>query len=139
MPTLLHNEGEQYMLNCSFDESRAPPNCLYVGLCYDTPVEGDTMATLASELASVNGYSRQAVSTNTTYISTSLDSGDYQSRLSTVTFLASGGPWSRANHAFVTTSATGSGGKLIASFSLSADRTLTDTDRINTTLRFKLQ
>jgi len=137
MASFLCNQGGQYMLQCSFDGAQSPPACLFVGLCHDTPVKGDTLATLANELSG-NGYERVAVSTNTTYISTSLDSGDYQARLSTVTHTAAGGAWSSANHAFVCTVNSGTTGKLIAVYSLSAVRILQNTDSLNTTLRIKV-
>jgi len=134
---MLHDEGEEYILSCAFDEVQSPPANFYIGLDNRSSLaEADTLASLVDE-PSTNGYARQAVASDNTDITISQVSGDYQAKTKTVTFSASGGSWGPVTKIFWCTSADSSG-KLIASKALSQSRTLSDGESLECSFYIRL-
>lgn len=137
MPNLLHDEGEQYILQTSFSEEQTVPVNFFIGLDARVALaEADNLAALSGE-PSTNGYAREAVpSTNVGFVVTQ-DAGDYQAKSQTVTFNATGGAWGPVDNMFLATSSDATG-KLIASVALSAQRTLQDGDSLDVDITIKL-
>lgn len=139
MPNILHDEGEQAILSAYFDTDLAgfgaPPANLYLGLDNRTALaEADTLAMGGfNELTVANGYARIAVST-TSGFTLSQPGTYYKASTATLTFTASGGNWTAAKHRFLTTVASGTSGKLVASLALSSTRTVLDGDQLDTTM-----
>jgi hypothetical protein len=136
-PNNLADEGEYMFLDVVLRAGTAPGQ-FYLRLWNDTPVETDTIATLASE-ASGNGYAAQLVERSATgWPTLALDSGDYRAVSSTETFSASGGSWGPVTYCTLTTS-TDSSGKLVSYVALSQSRTLASGESLQVTYRLKLQ
>lgn len=136
---LLHDEGEQWMLEVAFSEAQSVPVSFYIGLDNRASIaEGDVLPP-ANEPAG-NGYARQAVNSDATDWTVSLDAGDYQAKSKIVTFTASGGPipaaGSVANMFLGTTS--DNTGRLLASVALSIARTIANGDSLDTDITIKL-
>lgn len=136
-PNALADEGEQSMLDVYFRGATAP-TAFYIALYNDTPVDTDTMASLAGE-PSGSGYARQLVErSNTGFPTLALDSGDFRAVSSVETFTASGGSIGPVTHACLVTAATGTGGLHIAYNALSTSRTLASGESLDVTYRIKL-
>ena len=114
MASILHDEGEQFLLSVLFSGLAMPTN-IYLGLDNRTTLAAtDTLASLVGE-PTVNGYARQPVgSSSFTVVPTS---GAYQANSPIVTFSASGGSWGPVNNLFMSTSLDNTG-KIIASVTL---------------------
>jgi hypothetical protein len=134
----LADEGEQYMINASFRNTGALAT-MYLGLCNDgTIAETDTVATIAGEVPTANGYARQAIAA-ADWAAPVLNSGDYQSTATEESFgPASTGAWT-VTHAFLTTTASGTGGLHILYVPLSATTTVAIGQSFRYTLTFKQQ
>jgi hypothetical protein len=114
MTSILHDEGEQFLLSTLFAGVAMPTN-LYLGLDNRTTLAAsDTLASLVSE-PTVNGYARQAV--NSASFTVVFTGGAYQANTPIVTFSATGGSWGPVNNLFLATSSDNSG-KLIATVTL---------------------
>jgi hypothetical protein len=128
---LLHDEGEQYVLETAFSEAQSVPVNFYLGLddrtnavLGDLIAETDTLTNLANE-PSGNGYARQAVASNDTDITVSMVGGDYRATTKTVTFTCTGsGGIGPVTTGFLCTVVSGTSGKLISSIALGSARTL---------------
>lgn len=114
MTSILHNEGEQFLLSVLFAGTSSPSN-YYLGLDNRTTLTAtDTLASLVGE-PTVNGYARQPISSSSfTVVSTF---GAYQANTPIVTFSAAGGSWGPVSNLFLSTSLDNSG-KLIATVTL---------------------
>lgn len=137
MASMLHDEGEEFMLQAAFSEEASVPANFYIMLYNDTPAETDGMADLLLECAEA-GYARQPVASDNTDCVIAPDAGDSRCTFKQVTFTATG-DWNMVNHAAIVTVITGTGGLLIASWALSADRTLLNGDSLKFTGRIKQQ
>ena len=128
MANILHDEGEQYLLQAALSEEQTPPTNFYLGLCNDTLTKTDALANIANE-PSGDGYARQEIpSTGVGW--TVAKSGDYYRATGTQeTFTADGGDWGSLNTWFIATSADGTG-KLIASGDIDPARTIADGDSL---------
>lgn len=130
-PNMVHNEGEQYILQAAFSEEQAVPANFYIGLDARASLAEDDVLTDLSNEHSGDGYARQPVYSSDTAITVALDSGDYKATFAEVTFTASGGTWTTAKNLFVTTVVSGTAGKLIASRALSQDRIVADGESLD--------
>jgi hypothetical protein len=124
LPNTVTNEGEVEFLKMIFRADLtliAAAANWYIGLCQKVPAEGDTLADLAATEPTdgVNGYSRKAVTRDASGWPTLTSSGGVNSiRSALVTFTAASGAFDKGiTRAFLTSSASGTGGKL---FSISA-------------------
>lgn len=136
---LLHDEGEQYILETAFSEAQTVPAAFYIGLDNRASIaEGDVLPP-ANE-PSGNGYARQPVNSDNVDWTVTQDAGDFQAKSKTVTFTASGGPipatGSVANMFLGTT--LDNTGKLVASVALSTARTISNGDSLDTDITIKL-
>lgn len=135
---VLHDEGEQFMLQVVFDEQQSVPTDYYIGLDNrGSPAEGDGLTELSGE-PSGNGYARQAVPSDNVGWTVTQSAGDYQAASTTETFTASGGAWGAVQQMFLCNTVTGTAGKLIATAALSTSRTLQDGDSLQTDITIKL-
>jgi len=135
---VLHDEGEQFMLQVVFDEQQTVPANYYIGLDNRaSPAEADTLVSLSAE-PSGNGYARQPVPSDNVGWTVSMSAGDYQAASTTETFTASGGAWTAVQQMFLCTTVTGTAGKLVATAALSTSRTLQDGDSLQTDITIKL-
>lgn len=135
---VLHDEGEQFMLQVVFDEQQSVPANYYIGLDNRaSPAEGDALTDLTGE-PSGDGYARQEVPSDNVGWTVSQSAGDYQAASTTETFAASGGDWTSVQQMFLCTTVTGTSGKLIATAALSTARLLKDGDSLQTDITIKL-
>jgi hypothetical protein len=138
MPTQLHQEGLQFLLEVAFSEQQAPlgAGAFYLGLCTDTLLADN--ATLASKTeVSGTGYARQAAASSAVgFTSAAVSTNAWKQTTLTVTFTA-GGTWTGAKTVFLATSVDDTG-KLIASAPLSATRTLDNGDTLSVALQMTL-
>jgi hypothetical protein len=117
------DEGEQ-LVGQAFQGTAVPT--IYVGLLLSSasaPTETTTMATLSGECAD-SGYARLALAANTTdWPTLALDGGDY---MLTSKALAFGNAVTQyvVRYYFLTTSASGTGGKFLGWQQLTADKTI---------------
>ena len=128
MANIIHDEGEQYLLQAALSEEQTLPANFYLGLCNDTLTKTDALTDIANE-PSGDGYARQEIpSTGVGW--TVAKSGDYYRATGTQeTFTANGGNWGSLNTWFIATSADGTG-KLIASGDIDPARTIADGDSL---------
>jgi hypothetical protein len=124
MAFIMHTDGLTYVVQTAFTEEQSAPANFYIGLCNDTLVLGDTLATLAGELSG-GGYARQTVASDGTDITDAADGDGWRATFKEVTFAADGADWAEVNTWFIATSADNSG-KLIASGPISPAKTLLD-------------
>lgn len=135
---MLHDEGEEFIVDVVFDETQSVPANYYIGLdARASLAEADALTDLVSE-PSGNGYAREAVASDNTDFTNSQDSGDWQALTKTVTFTASGGSIGAVTKAFLTTVSTGTAGVLISSVALSQSRTLADGESLDVSMYIKL-
>jgi len=92
MAFMLHDEGEEYLLQVAFSEEQSAPANFYIGLCDDTLVEADGLADILNELSG-NGYARQTVASDDTDCVIAIDGDYYKCTFAEQTFTASGGNW----------------------------------------------
>lgn len=136
---ILHDEGEQYILSAAFDTDLAgfgaPPGSLYLGLDARSGLaEDDTLGMTGFNEPSTGGYARQALST-TTGFTLSQPGAYYQATSATASFgPATTGGMGTVNNRFLTTTASGTAGKLIASVPLTTSRTINVGDTLNTNI-----
>ena len=134
---ILHDEGEQFILQVVFDETASVPANYYVGVdARASLAEEDNLAAVSGE-PSGSGYSRQAIASSVAGWTISQVGGNYQAASATATFTASGGDWTAVTKMFLATSSDGSG-KLIASVALSSSRTVLNGDSLTTSLTITL-
>ena len=136
---MLHDEGEEFMLDVVFTETQSVPASYYIGLDDRTLAEDDTLADLTNE-PSGSGYARQAVASNDTDFTLTQASGEdgYRATTSVETFTANGGAWGEVDNAFLCTVISGTSGKLIASVALSTPRTLQNGESLQVSMYIKL-
>ena len=128
MAQILHDEGEQYLLQAALSEEQTPPTNFYLGLCNDTLVKTDALANIANE-PSGDGYSRQAIPSSAAGWTVAKVSDYYRATGPQETFTADGGDWGTINTWFLATSADETG-KLIASGDIDPARTIADGDSL---------
>ena len=128
MAQILHDEGEQYLLQAALSEEQTPPANFYLGLCNDTLVKTDALADIANE-PSGDGYSRQAIPSSAAGWTVAKVSDYYRATGPQETFTADGGDWGTINTWFLATSADETG-KLIASGDIDPARTIADGDSL---------
>lgn len=135
---LLHDDGEEIILKAAFSEAYSVPVNYYIGLDDHVTIdETDTLSSLSGEPA-VGGYARQAVASDETDFTLTLDSGNWQAKTKTVTFTPSGVDYPATRNMHFGDQASGTAGKLIASVALSQSRTVLDGDSLDTNLTIKL-
>ncbi len=135
----LADEGERSMLD-GYLRAQNIPTTFYLGLFNDTPVETDTMADLTGEPAGTYGYARQEIERSVVgWPVFDMDLGDYMATSKQVMFSATGGPWGPVTYMVLTTTESGTAGKLIAYVALSQSRTLQDTETIGCIIKVKQQ
>lgn len=134
-PNTLADEGEKDILDVYFDDV-AVRGSLFGRLYNDTPVETDTLATLAGEVSGT-GYGAVTFTRGTDWTDPALDSGDMQTASTTKTFSA-GGAWSAATHQILATVSSGTSGLLIIYAGLAATRTLANGDTLDVSHTVKL-
>jgi len=117
---MITTEGEEALLEALFQgvdtNFAAAGGNLYLGLCNQTPDKADTMLDISTEPTVANGYAREAIARNITGFPT-IEQVNGESRIVSLvlTFAASGGAFSTSfTRAFLTTSASGSTGTLLA-------------------------
>jgi len=130
-PNMVHNEGEQYLLQAAFSEEQTPPANFYVGLDDRAALAEDDVLTDLSNEPSGDGYARQPVASDNVDVTVALDSGDYKATFKEVTFTASGGTWNSVRNLFFCTVVSGTAGKLIASRALSQARVVADGESLD--------
>lgn len=136
---MLHDEGEQFILQVVFSEVQTPPAAYYIGLDARTSLaEADNLAALVDEPPGTYGYARKAVNSDATDFTISQESGDYQALTKTVTFTAAGGAIGPVTKAFLCTVVSGTSGKLIQSVALSQSRTLQSGESLNVSMYLRL-
>jgi len=128
MAQVLHDEGEQYLLQAALSEEQTPPANFYLGLCNDTLAKTDALADILNE-PSGDGYSRQAIPSSNVGWTVEKSGSYYRATGTQETFLADGGDWGSLNTWFLATSADGTG-KLIASGDIDPARTMADGDTL---------
>lgn len=137
MATDLHTEGLQFLLELAFSEEQSVPANYYLGLAEDVSLAEDANLAGITELSG-NGYARQTIaSDNVDFTSGTTGVNDRNMTAATQTFTASGGTWSTAKIMFLATTVDDTG-KLIASATLTADRTLEDGDSLEATMELQL-
>ena len=128
MAFMLHDEGEEYMLQTAFSEEQSAPANFYLGLCDDTLVEADGLADIAGEEAGA-GYSRQTIASDDTDCVIAIDGDYYKCTFAEQTFSATG-TWTEVNTWFIGTTSDNAG-KLIASGPIDPARTLGNGDTVD--------
>ena len=128
MAFIMHDEGEEFVLQVAFSEEQSVPANFYVGLCNDTLVKTDGLADIADE-TSGTGYARQTVASDNVDCVVAADGDYYKVTFAEQTFTA-GGTWTEANTAFLATTVDNSG-KLIASYPIDPVRTLGNADTVD--------
>ena len=135
----LVDEGEEYFIKVAISEQLSVPTTFYLGLSQSnesTLGESVTLSTINE--VSGTGYSRQGINSDDTDWTVSKDSGDWQAQSKEVTFSASG-TWSAALSMFLTTVASGTSGRVIATKDLSQSRTLYSGDQLKCRITIKAQ
>lgn len=125
LPNVFHLEGQRLVLENTFDtdgDLANVPTSFYLGLDNRTSTNSsDTLSSLSGEPSS-NGYSRISISSSTGFIVG--QSGSSMKATSSVhTFLATSGSWGPVKNVFLSTTASGTSGVLMASVALGATRT----------------
>ena len=139
MAAELHTEGLQFILEAAFSEEQAVPANFYIGLATDASLAEDAAMTDVTELAVANNYARKAVaSSDVGFTSAAAGTADRKVTTAQVQFECTGSAWSGAQTVFLTTDASGTAGKLIASQQLSATRTLQPSDTLDITMVIQL-
>lgn len=140
---ILSDGGEQSVLDC-YLRAQNCPSTYFLRLsnptnCGNSSAETSSLATIATNEPSTNGYVAKELTRNTTgWPSLALDSGDYQATAQVQTFNASGGSWGPVTCAFIATTSNNTG-VFVASGALSTSRTLADGESLQVTYRIKLQ
>ena len=135
---LLHDGGEEYFLQCLFEnDGSLLPTSYYVGLDARSELaNADTMDDLVDEPAS-NGYIRQTLGIDGGW-SVTLVSGVYRAIGQILTFSATGGDWGPVTKMFLTNESDDSG-VLISSVPLSSTLTVEDGDSVNMRMSMSLR
>ena len=128
MAFIMHDEGEEFVLQVAFSEEQSAPANFYVGLCNDTLAKTDGLADIADEVTGT-GYARQTVASDNTDCVVAADGDYYKVTFAEQTFTA-GGTWTAANTAFLATTVANTG-KLIASYPIDPVRTLGNGDTVD--------
>jgi hypothetical protein len=138
VPNMLHDEGEQFILQVTFSEAQSVPANYYIGLdARSSLAEADNLAALSGE-PSGNGYARQPVASDATDFTIAQVGDDYRATTKTVTFTCATAAWSAVTKAWLCTVVSGTSGKLICSAALSASRTLQVGDSLNVSMYISL-
>ncbi len=129
----LVDEGEVDMLDVYFG-AQAVRGSLYFRLYNDTPVEADTLATLAGEVTG-SGYGPITLTRGTDWGAITAAAGT----TSVVKTFTATGSWTVATELVLATVGTGTAGLFIASAPLSVARTLVNTDTLDVTMAASLE
>jgi hypothetical protein len=135
---MLHNTGEQYIINSAFISSKA--DNFYFGLdARATIAAEDTMVTITNNgnEPTINGYSRVMVSGSGGF-TLGVASGVYLAQGPVVSFSATGGSWGPVKNLFLTTKSDNTG-ILIASAALSENTILNSGETLNVRLALTLK
>lgn len=135
---MLHSEGEEFFLQCLFNnDGDGVPALYYLGLDDRSELSvSDTMDDILDEPTG-NGYLRQTVSSVNGW-TVALHNGVYRALSQIVTFTAAGGSWGPVQNLFMTNE-SGDGGVLLASVPLSGSANLSDGDAINMRMALSLR
>jgi len=138
MAAQLYDEGAQDILDCYF-RSATEPATFYAGLGNGARPTGDTTVMTGLTEVTGTGYARQpANSDSTDFPSLGLQSGEMAVDSKQLTFTCSSGTWSTYNFVFLTTTLSGTGGKLIAGWDVGTARALAAGESYKPTLRITL-
>lgn len=134
----LHSAGESFLLRCCFDNDGSyPPSQYYFGLDNRGLITvEDTLEDIVEEPSTLNGYSRQPVSSNGEF-TIEIVNGVYRATSKIVSFSAGAGGWGPVKNIFMTESSVG--GTLISSAALSSQISLLEGDSINLRMALSLQ
>lgn len=139
VPNMLHDEGEQFILEVLFTQAASVPAAYYLGLDdRATLAEADTLVTVAATEPVGSGYSRQPVNSDAVDWTITQNGGDYQAASAVVTFAASGGTIGPVKNLFLCNVASGTAGALIASVELSEERTMPNNFSLETSMIVKI-
>jgi hypothetical protein len=134
----LYDEGATDILDCYF-RSATEPATFYAGLGNGTRPTGDTTIMTGLTEVTGTGYARQAINSDSTDFPTlTLQSSEVAVDSKQVTFTCSSGTWSTYNFVFLTTTSSGTAGKLIASWDVGTARALAAGESYKPTLRITL-
>jgi hypothetical protein len=139
---VLHTDGESYILRAAFTGgpvSEVIPENYYIGLdARFSLAASDTITDLLGE-PTINGYTRQAVSSTGNFTVTIPEgSANYRATSPIVAFQAEGGSWGPVKNVFLTDTATSSG-NLICSAELPSQISVVDGDTITMRLGLSLK
>ena len=133
---MLHGEGQKLILEAVF-AGGSIPSSYYMGLDNrETLAVEDTLESLYAE-PSLNGYSRDTISSATDFTVAAEESGNYKAQSVLLTFIASGGSWGPVKHLFMASTANNTG-ELISSVTLSEALSLSDGDIVNLRINLSL-
>ena len=136
---ILHDEGEQAMLQAMFSEAYTVPASYYIALDDRvTLAEADTLVTMNATEPAVGGYARQAVNSDATDFTVTQDAGNYQAKTKTVNFAPSGANYPTVRNCNLGDQASGTAGKIIFSVTLSQSRIVLDGDNMDVDMTIKL-
>jgi hypothetical protein len=124
MAFMLHDQGEQWLLQVAFSEEQAVPANFYVGLCSDSLAETDGLADILNE-PSGHGYSRALVPSDSTHCVVTQDGDYYKVTFAQATYIGNGGSFGPVNTWFVGTTANNTG-KLLFSGPVDPAQTISD-------------
>lgn len=135
----LMDEGEENMLRTYFRNEYAPTE-FYVRLYNGTIIETDTLATLlaAGGEPSGNGYVPVKIERSNIGWTIEPSGGDWRVVSKLIEFTATGGSIGPISTAFIATTSNNTG-KLVAANGLSIVRTILAGDKLQGTIRIKLQ
>ena len=124
MAFVWHNEGKEMVNRVLLQEAGgawAVPANYYLGLCNEVMAAVDDLADISTELAVALGYARVAIPSSAVGWPTIVPDGDYSKATSQeVSFTSVGGAWATVTRGFLCTVASGTGGKLLASFDIAS-------------------
>lgn len=111
---MLHTEGEEHLLKCTFSEEETPPANYYMGLSTDASIAKDASLGNVTEVSG-GGYARQAIaSDNVDFTIETHGTNNRRAAAAEQTFAASGADITGARTWFIATTVDNTG-KLIAS------------------------
>jgi len=134
---MLHSLGEQFLLNCCFNNNGSlPPEAYYFGLDNRSTISKTQEETDLVDEPIGNGYVRQAVSSNGGFTIEKINNV-YRASSEIFSFIATGDGWGPVTKVFMSTAE--SSGILLSSASLSNAITLTTGDSVNLRMSLSLQ
>jgi hypothetical protein len=109
LKNILHDQGEQFILNAAFINQAVVPTNYYFGLdSRVSPSIGDTLSNLYQEPTTNSGYVRVAVASSGQFTLTTDTNGDYMALSPIIIFWAQGTTYT-AKNLFLATSSDNSG------------------------------